>query len=38
MKDGRTDLAHKLEHAVDPKTGAVLGVTVDGGRPEIRRR
>lgn len=28
MKDGRTDLAHKLEHAVDLKTGAVLGVTV----------
>jgi len=25
MKDGRTDLAHKLEHAVDLKTGAVLG-------------
>ena len=31
MKDGRTHLAHKLEHAVDMKTGAVLGVTVQGG-------
>lgn len=31
MKDGRTHLAHKLEHAVDMKTGAVLGVTVEGG-------
>ena len=30
MKDGRTHLAHKLEHAVDMKTGAVLGVTVQG--------
>lgn len=31
MKDGRTHLAHKLEHAVDLKTGAVLGITVNGG-------
>ncbi len=30
MKDGRTHLAHKLEHAVDMKTGVVLGVTVQG--------
>ena len=30
MKDGRTHLAHKLEHAVDMKTGAVVGVTVQG--------
>jgi transposase len=30
MKDGRTHLAHKLEHAVDLKTGAVLAVTVQG--------
>ena len=30
MKDGRTHLAHKLEHAVDMKTGAVLGVKVQG--------
>jgi transposase len=28
MKDGRTHLAHKAEHAVDMKTGAVLAVTV----------
>jgi transposase len=28
MKDGRTHLAHKAEHAVDMETGAVLGVTV----------
>jgi len=28
MKDGRTHLAHKAEHAVDLATGAVVGVTV----------
>ena len=28
MKDGRTHLAHKVEHAVDLKTGAVLAVTI----------
>ena len=28
MKDGRTRLAHKAEHAVDLKTGAVVGVSV----------
>ena len=28
MKDGRTHLAHKLEHAVDMSTGAVVAVTV----------
>lgn len=28
MKDGRTHLAHKAEHAVDMDSGAVLGVTV----------
>lgn len=28
MKDGRTHLAHKAEHAVDMDTGAVLAVTV----------
>ena len=28
MKDGRTHLAHKAEHAVDMDTGAVVGVTV----------
>src|SRR5271169_5138961 len=28
MKDGRTHLAHKVEHAVDFSSGAVVGVTV----------
>ena len=28
MKDGRTHLAHKAEHAVDLDTGAVVAVTV----------
>jgi transposase len=28
MKDGRTRLAHKAEHAVDLETGAIVGVTV----------
>ena len=28
MKDGRTHLAHKQEHAVDMETGAVLAVTI----------
>src|SRR5256712_7070131 len=31
MKDGRTHLAHKAEHAVDLQTGAVLAGTVQGG-------
>jgi len=31
MKDGTTHLAHKAEHAVDMKTGAVLAVTVQEG-------
>jgi transposase len=30
MKDGRTHLAHKAEHAVDMESGAVLGVTLQG--------
>ena len=30
MKDGRTHLAHKAEHAVDMETGAIVGVTVQG--------
>ena len=30
MKDGRTHLAHKVEHAVDMETGAIVGVTVQG--------
>lgn len=29
MKDGRTHLAHKAEHAVDMETGAVVAVRVD---------
>jgi transposase len=28
MKDGRTHLAHKAEHAVDMETGAVVAITV----------
>jgi len=28
MKDGRTHLAHKAEHAVDLQTGAILAVTI----------
>jgi len=28
MKDGRTHLPHKAEHAVDLETGAIVGVTV----------
>ena len=28
MKDGRTHLAHKAEHAVDVETGAIVAVTV----------
>lgn len=31
MKDGRTHLSHKDEHAVDMETGAVVAVTVHGG-------
>src|SRR5664280_854312 len=30
MKDGRTHLAHKTEHAVDLDTGAVVAVTLQG--------
>jgi transposase len=30
MKDGRTHLAHKAEHAIDMATGAIVGVTVQG--------
>ena len=30
MKDGRTHLAHKAEHAVDQQTGAIVSVTVQG--------
>jgi len=28
MKDGRTHLAHKAEHAIDLDTGAIVGITV----------
>ena len=31
MKDGRTHLAHKQEHAVDMETGAIVAVTIQGG-------
>lgn len=31
MKDGRTHLGHKQEHAVDMKSGAIVAVTVTGG-------
>ena len=31
MKDGRTHLAYKAEHAVDLELGTILGVTVQGG-------
>ena len=30
MKDGRTHLAHKAEHAIALDTGAIVGVTVQG--------
>jgi transposase len=30
MKDGRTHLAHKAEHAIDLDTGAIVGVTAQG--------
>ena len=32
MKDGRTHLAHKAEHAVDMETGAIVAVTLQGAR------
>lgn len=31
MKDGATDMAHKVEHAVDMDTGAVVGLSLHGG-------
>jgi len=31
MKDGRTHLAHKAEHAVDLDSGAILAVTINPG-------
>ena len=30
MKDGRTHLAYKAEHAIDLDTGAIVAVTVQG--------
>jgi transposase len=41
MKDGRTHLAHKAEHAVDVDTGAIIAVTVqdaDAGDTETIER
>ena len=32
LKDGRTHLAYKAEHAVDLETGTVIAVTVASGR------
>ena len=37
LKDGRTHLAHKDEHAVDMDTGAVLAVTVQPADRDDRR-
>ena len=31
MKDGRTALAYKAEHAVDMETGAIVALTAHGG-------
>jgi transposase len=30
MKDGRTHMAHKAEHAVDVATGAIVAITIQG--------
>jgi transposase len=35
MKNGRTHLAHKAEHAVDLETGAIVGVTDQGDTTTI---
>jgi transposase len=32
MKDGRTHLAHKAEHAVDATSGAIVAVTIQGAQ------
>jgi transposase len=37
MKDWRTHLAHKAEHAVDLETGAIIGVTVQTPMRVTRR-
>ena len=36
MKDGRTHLAHKAEHAVDLDTGALVAVTLQGADQDDR--
>ena len=38
MKDGRTHLAHKAEHAVDMESGAVLAVTLQAADRATRPR
>ena len=38
MKDGRTHLAHKAEHAVDMETGAIVAVTCTAPTKAIRKR
>jgi transposase len=38
MKDGRTHLAHKAEHAVDLETGAIVGLTVQDADDATPRR
>ena len=38
MKDGRTHLAHKAEHAIDLETGAIVSVTVTAHRYLLNRR
>lgn len=38
MKDGRTHLAHKAEHAVDVSSGAVLAIELHRPMRAIRRR
>jgi hypothetical protein len=38
MKDGRTHLAHKEEHAVDLDTGAIVAITVQDADEATRRR
>jgi hypothetical protein len=37
MKDGRTHLAHKAEHAIDLETGAIVGFTVHGAARQRQR-
>ncbi len=37
MKDGRTHLAHKAEHAVDLTSGAILALTLQGRKNILKR-